>query len=97
MTHPSAYEYRKGCKCEGCTSAHRLRCAASIASLRERLAADPGAASHGTESAYVNGGCRCARCRAAGRLRNARARALLKAAAGKTLTSLERQALEAAT
>lgn len=64
-THGTASTYRSRrykCRCEPCTAAHRKLVAQEKASRRERLAADPSLAPHGTVQTYTNWGCRCEAC-----------------------------------
>jgi hypothetical protein len=62
--HGTAYSYRQGCRCGGCTQAKRDEVRRFRASLDERLTA--GVVKHGTAAVY-NRRCRCADCGKAGR------------------------------
>lgn len=59
--HGDYRTYNKGCRCDDCREAQRLRCA----ELRTTRAQDPAAADragHGKASTYKNYGCRCKAC-----------------------------------
>lgn len=59
--HGDYRTYAKGCRCEGCREAHRVKCAEA----REARAKNPDAADragHGKGSTYKNYGCRCRAC-----------------------------------
>lgn len=68
ITHGgSGAGYVRGCRCEECTEANRVRC---LRRREERLAlilANPELATHGKYTTYVNWGCRCDPCREAHR------------------------------
>lgn len=54
--------YVRGCRCEDCTEANRLRCKRRAEERRQLLLADPSLAPHGKDSTYTNWGCRCDEC-----------------------------------
>ena len=62
--HGDYRTYAKGCRCDDCRDAQRVRCAA----MRADRAKDPSRADragHGKASTYKNYKCRCAECSAA--------------------------------
>ena len=54
--------YVRGCRCEDCTEANRLRCKAQVERRRKLLARNPTVVEHGRDSTYTNWGCRCGPC-----------------------------------
>ena len=99
---PSRSRYGRGCRCGGCTEAHRSGAAATRKAARDRAEASPDGITHGTLWSYSTLGCRCDSCRA---VRSARPRGTRKAAidqareardAGRPLTDRQAAALAAA-
>lgn len=58
--HGTPSAYNKGCRCDECKEANRLRCAKSAAKRRARSDVP-----HGTVTGYRNWACRCDLCKAA--------------------------------
>ena len=57
--HGTRTGYQRGCRCDRCTDAHRVRCA----QWRQHVAPLPdGDPRHGTTNGYRNYGCRCGPC-----------------------------------
>lgn len=54
--------YIRGCRCEECTEANRLRCKAQYEHRVKLLARNHDVVEHGLDSTYTNWGCRCTPC-----------------------------------
>lgn len=54
--------YIRGCRCEECTEANRLRCKAQYEHRKKLLARNHDVVEHGQDSTYTNWGCRCDPC-----------------------------------
>lgn len=68
-THGLASNYRNGCRCPACRTAHNQFTNDAIRRRKQRIAADPSLATHGHASTYNNWGCRCTPCTNAHKVR----------------------------
>lgn len=62
---PSVAAYARGCRCDGCRDANRVRQAEGNADRKKRLASGQTSVIHGRVSTYGNWSCRCGECSAA--------------------------------
>lgn len=67
-THGKTSTYGKGCRCDLCREANRLKVCRTRAALKERPFDE---IPHGTWSGYTNYSCRCPDCRRANKVRAA--------------------------